>query len=407
MITEPELTKSYAKNLTILQYFTFCDNLKFFGAFRTVYFGIVLGSNFMAGVLLSIYIFSNVVADVPLGAFSDIYGKKKTLVLGAICSFLGVLVYVFSQKFEFLIFGAILEGISMACFSGNNDAIIFESIELNNKQDKSKKLDFNLEYGKIMSYFQIAIALASFSSLLIGFNIQWLVYLSLPFLFTNIILSFQIIDLPIHTQHIDPFRQFWHQIRTNINELFSNKTLTQIGVLNALEYAFSETTYYFRSNFVASLWATQYIGISKVISSLMATISFRIGGKVIDRFSLKKSLVCGSLFTRLIDIISTLLNNLLSPFLMGFSSIFYGIITISKTSLLQDQLNNTNRATIPSFISLLGNLLFSLFSILFGYLSDYYGIFWAFMIFQLAYLLVNMSYISINIKEKVLANKEN
>ena len=68
---------SYAKNLKILQYFTFCDNLKLFGAIRTVYFGLVLNSNFMAGILLSIYIMSSVITDVPLGVFSDIYGKKR------------------------------------------------------------------------------------------------------------------------------------------------------------------------------------------------------------------------------------------------------------------------------------------------------------------------------------------
>ena len=311
---------------------------------------------------------------------------------------MGVLIYVFSQKFEILVLGTILEGIAVACFSGNNDAIIFESVDLENErlETKTKKLEFNTEYGKIMSYFQMAMVLASFSSLLVGFGVQWLVYLSLPFLFINIILSFQIIDLPISNKenniYTNPFKQFWQQIIASLKDLFGNKKLTQTGLLNALEFAFAETTYYFRSNFVASLWAVQYIGLSKVISSLTATVSFRLGGKIIEQFGIKKTLVYGGLLTRFIDIGSTVLNGLFSPILMSFSSIFYGTTTIAKSSLLQNQLSNGNRSTIPSFISLLGNLLFSIFSILFGYLSDQYSVFWAFIIFQLGYLLVNIGY---------------
>ena len=109
----------------------------------------------------------------------------------------------------------------------------------------------------------------------------------------------------------------------------------------------------------------QYIGLSRVISNLTAILSFKLGRKVIERFGLKKTLVYGGLFTRLIDTVSTILNNLFSPALMRLSSIFYGTTTISKSSLLQNQLNNSNRSTIPSFIFLLGNLLFSIFSVLF------------------------------------------
>ncbi len=392
-------TPSYSKNLQILRYFTFFAEFKFFGAFRTVYFGLLLNSSFMAGVLLSIYTLSNVIADVPLGTFSDIYGKKKTLILGAVCSFLGVLVYVFSSKFEIIVIGTILEGIAMACFSGNNDAIIFESIELENKENR-KQLDFNSEYGKIMSYFQMAMLIASFGSLLVGIGINWLVYLSLPFLIINIFLSLQLVDLPIPKTHNKPLTQFWIQIRTSWTELLKNKNLTLVGFLNALEYAFAETTYYFRSNFVASLWSVQYVGLSKVISSLMATFSFRIGDKVIQKLGIKKTLVYGGLLTRIIDIFSTILNNLFSPILMGFSSLFYGTTTTSKTSYLQSQLTTTNRSTIPSFVSLLGNLLFAVFSVLFGYLSDNYGVFWTFIIFEITYVLVNLGYVFIQEKSK-------
>ena len=381
----------YSKNLQILRYFTFFAEFKFFGAFRTVYFGLLLDSSFMAGLLLSIYTLSSVIADVPLGLFSDIYGKKKTLILGAVCSFLGVLVYVVSSRFEILVIGTVLEGIAMACFSGNNDAIIFESIELANKEN-SNKLDFNREYGKIMSYFQMAMLVASFGSLLVGMGINWLVYLSLPFLIINIFLSLQLVDLPTPKAHNKPLRQFWVQIRISWTELLKNKKLTLVGFLNALEYAFAETTYYFRSNFVASLWSIQYVGLSKVISSLMATFSFRIGNKVIQKFGIKNTLVFGGLLARLIDIFSTILNSLLSPILMGFSSLFYGTTTISKTSYLQSQLTTSNRSTIPSFVSLLGNILFAVFSILFGFLSDSYGVFLTFVIFEIAYVFVNIGY---------------
>jgi MFS family permease len=346
---------------------------------------------------MSIYILSNVIADVPLGAFSDIYGKKKTLILGTICSFLGVLTYTIGKDFWILAIGTILEGVAMACFSGNNDAIIFESVELENQKtdnsknsqnSDSKKLDFNQEYGKIMSYFQIAMVIASLGSFLVIFDLK----------LANIFLSLKIIDLPLEKTYSNPFVQFWVQIKKSLLELKNNPNLSLTGLLNALEYAFAETTYYFRSNFVASLWALEYIGVSKVVSSAMATLSFRYGSQVIDKLGIKKTLIWSGFGARAIDIVATLLNNIFSPALIGISSLFYGTTTISKSSLLQNQLTTQNRSTIPSFISLLGNLIFAIFSVLFGYLTDQYGVFATFMIFQIGYLIVNIGYSKVKVE---------
>lgn len=372
----------YLKNLILLRYFTLFENLKLFGAIRTVYFGLILNSNFLAGILLSVYILANVIADVPLGVFSDIYGKKKTLILGAVCSFFGVLLYAFSSALPILILGAILEGVAGACFSGNNDAIIFESV-------KKEGLDFGAEYGKVMSFFQIAMIIASFSTLLVTFNLRYLVYFSLPFLFANIILSFFVTDVKLEKSEK---ANFFAQIKSGFAEMKNNPNLLRIGILNSFEFAFAEITYYFRSNFVASLWAIQYVGLSKVISSIMATISFRYGSNFIDKFGTKKVLVFGGFATRFIDIVTTILNNVFSPALMGISSIFYGTTSISKTSLLQHKLTDKNRSTIPSFVSLFGNVLFAISSILFGYLSDNYGVFTTFILFQTGYLLISIGY---------------
>ena len=68
------------------------------------------------------------------------------------------------------------------------------------------------------------------------------------------------------------------------------------------------------------------------------------------------------------------MNNLYSPIVIGFSSITYGASNIGQKNMLQTQVPSKYRVSIPSFFSALGNMLFAIFSIIFGILSDKYGI---------------------------------
>ena len=385
--TQPKI--NFYSNIITLKWFTLLADLKFFSAMRTVYFALILGSNTLAGILLSVYTLTAVIVDVPLGLFSDVYGKRKTIILGSICSFVGVACYALGNDLRLLVVGSILEGIAMACFSGNNEAIVYESLELEGKADQ-----FGKEFGKIMSYFQMAMIIASLGSLLSYFSLNWCVWISLIPLLANVVLATRIIeptkDIVTPKSVNNPnLKQF---VVSLLVELKNNPKLLILGLLNSLEYAFAETTYYFRGNFVATLWALPLIGVSKIFSSICGTISFRIADKVISKFGANTTLIYGNVLARIIDILATVLNSTLSPVLIGLSSLTYGTTTITQKTLLQNQLKSEFRASIPSFFSLIGNLIFCLFSIGFGLLSDNYGVFWSFMIFQLGYVGISIGY---------------
>ena len=93
--------------------------------------------------------------------------------------------------------------------------------------------------------------------------------------------------------------------------------------------------------------------------------------KKFDKVKIYFSCLSANVIFRLLAII---LNNILSPFLMVFTNIFFGPAMTSSTYILQNQFSNYQRATYQSVISLLSGigtagLLFCL-----GLVADYFSV---------------------------------
>jgi len=82
----------------------------------------------------------NLVGDfeVPTGNFSDFLGRKLTLALGQLASALSIASYAAANSFGTLAIGGVLEGLSFSLFSGNNDALLFETLKQKSREGDSR-----------------------------------------------------------------------------------------------------------------------------------------------------------------------------------------------------------------------------------------------------------------------------
>jgi MFS family permease len=127
------------KNVRILSWFNFFIDFVFYTPVAVLYFSHVSGSFALGMSIFSVIQVSSAILELPTGIFSDMIGRKNTVVAGAVFSFFSVLCYAFGGSYWMLFMGALLEGTGRAFYSGNNEALLHDSLsESHSESDYDK-----------------------------------------------------------------------------------------------------------------------------------------------------------------------------------------------------------------------------------------------------------------------------
>lgn len=90
-------------------------------------------------ILQAIYSLSVAVFEIPSGYMADLFGRKYTIVLSTIFSFIGYLVFSFYSGFYVFALAQILIGIGGSLMSGSDSALLYDTLlETNNKSAYTK-----------------------------------------------------------------------------------------------------------------------------------------------------------------------------------------------------------------------------------------------------------------------------
>src|SRR5215472_15149902 len=153
-------------NIRLLAWFNFCSDFRIYNAIAVIYFARVSGSYAFGIGVFTISKISAAIFEIPTGVFSDFLGRKLTLALGQVMAALSIACYAFARSFALLALGGVLEGLAQAFFSGNNDALLFESL----KQEE-RAAEFAQFQGRVSSIFQLALAVSAAVAML---ALKWL-----------------------------------------------------------------------------------------------------------------------------------------------------------------------------------------------------------------------------------------
>ena len=133
-------------NVGLLRWISFFSEFRVYGPFAVIYYAQVAGSYTLAMSVFAAAAVTSALMELPSGLLSDGIGRKPTLLLGSFCSVAGVVLLALAQDASLLLLGGMLGGVASALFSGNNDALLYESLALTGQQDT-----FHHEYGGIAS----------------------------------------------------------------------------------------------------------------------------------------------------------------------------------------------------------------------------------------------------------------
>jgi len=372
-------------NIKLLSLFNVFYNFRFYSVLAVIYFAQITHSYALAVSIFSIAQISQAIFEVPTGIYSDKRGRINCLRIGAIASFLSILFYAFAHNYIFLIIGAIFEGLNRASFSGNNDALIYETLSETKQKNK-----YHYEFGKLNSWLELSGFVSGIIGGLIAIkSIPLLFRLSIVPQLIAVLLSFGFIEPKVHREKLT---DLGFHIKDAIKTYRRNQKVRLVSLAGIIGFAIGESTWSFQSVFYNIFLPTWIVSLIMSINFLTSAISFRLSGKLLNRFKTTAVLLYQEIYGRALYLISLIFPSIISPFLMAAASVTYGPSTVAKSSLLQTEFTNRQRATMTSINSFLGNCLYAIISILIGYFADKYGVAKSLLLGQLALLSVIFIY---------------
>jgi MFS family permease len=357
----------YSRNIKILTWQGFLVGFSLWAPIAVIYFSKVSGSYALGLSIFSIAMVSSAVFEIPTGVFSDLIGRKYTTMLGGFFYMLGGIFYALGFNYWWLVIGAIFEGLARAFYSGNNNALLYDSLNKSNRREELEKF-----MGYIGGAEQWALGIAGLIGgvLAAKYSFKFVMWLSVIPLFLCFFSSWWLIEVE---NKITGEGNIYIHLKNAFKNFFSNEKLRLLSLNDVIGFGLSESAFQFRSVFVASIWPLWAIGVAQMLSNIGAAIGFGLSGKIVKKFKAINILVFRNIYGKIVNIGSLVFPTVLSPVLMTTTSIFYGPGQVAKQSLFQKEFSDKQRATMESLNSLFKSVFFGIAAIGLGFLADKFG----------------------------------
>ncbi|MFH0773359.1 MAG: MFS transporter [bacterium] len=381
------------KNIKLLAWFNFFTDFKLYGGIAIIYFSSITHSLALGMSIFSIANIADAIFEVPTGILSDRVGRKKTIILGALASILYSICFALGRSFWMLALGAVFQGLSVAFYSGNNDAFLHDSLT-----ECGKEKQYHEFLGKLSSLFQLALAIGTvLGSILASSSFALVMWLSVLSQIMCFFISLWMIEPHIH---VKKSTNIYEHMKEALQLFKTNKKLRLVSIAGIISSSIGEATFQMQAAFYNTLWPLWAVGIAKMVSYIGAMISFYFSGPFINKFKEIKVILIGNIYSRIINSLAVLFPTQASPLLYSSTSIFFGSLTVAKNSLLQKEFTPHQRATISSLNSLAESLCFAFFAYILGAIGDHIGSAKALFVAQLFSLMGTYLYWKVFLHEK-------
>jgi MFS family permease len=355
------------RNIRLLAIFNFLLEFRFYAPIAVIYFERITHSYTLAMSVPATAMLASALLEVPTGIFSDRVGRRITIITGAIASLVQLTCYALGGSFAMLIAGAICEGLARSLFSGNNDALLYDTLT-----EAGQRSEYAHHLGRVSSAYQLALAISAvLGGLLATISFTLVMWLSVVPKMLMVAMSFRFLEPNVH---IEKSANIFAHLRDALQNIIKKRRLRLLSTGEIIGMSFGEVDFIFRSVFIATLWPLWAIGLARTISNLTAAMSFYFAARLQRHYGEKRLLFGGIALSNLTNVIAIVWASVLSPALMGATSIFFGVNTVAMNNMKQREFTDAQRSTMGSLTAFGGSLLFAVVSTVIGWLADRYGV---------------------------------
>lgn len=348
-----------------------------------IFFGQALNSYTLAGVIFMLRHLLIAFFELPTGVISDYIGRRKSLIISSIFYILLKISYLlacFYNPMLFLAISSICYGIAESFISGTNGALLYETLETDNKEK-----EFHSYYGKFKAYHTIALAVSGLLGGFIAsfFSFEYIMVLSLIgsvlFLLTNVRL-YDLLEHKVDTGHIK------HTVNACYN-IVSNKKLLWVAISSVVGSGGNRAVREYMPSYLESLIPYWAMGIFRFLNWTFTSISSWYSDFFTKMWGLVRSYKIFSVMGPFSILFALLVNNILTPFIILFEYFAHGASHAIGSEIKQKEFTKNQRATMDSIISMFGNISEGLVSLLVGFMAQMFTPYYA-MFIALAFRLI-------------------
>ena len=350
-------------NIKYLHWYSFWENFILFYPVKILFFAEVCGNLVQAMSLFAIQNLSITLLEIPTGCLSDKWGRKWVCRAGAAVMLFSFILYAFAGSYLVLAIASVLNGLSWALASGNNRALLYDSMA-----QIGRKKDYHQEVSKNISLEQLSLAISS----LIG---MVFVFISLrAVMFASIVPAIIAFAITLKLEEVkksydDKNKSLIH-IFNSIKHLLKHKRLRGISLAETLHYGLNEAAFDFNGVFFKQFVPEWSLGIFRSIGHFANSLGNYLSFFSAKRLGLKSTILLGACLDNFINIISVLAASVWSPIIKIISTFSSGVKEPAVETLFQNDCSEQERATILSIISLFSSLCYSLCAVLIGMVAD-------------------------------------
>lgn len=361
------ISKNINHNVALLKWYNFFYDFRPWGAIAVLYLAQVTGS-FAQG--LGIFAIASVAAaifEIPTGVISDRVGRRKTVIFGSIASVIAMSFYALGGSFTILVTGAIFNGLTRAFISGNNDALLYDTMKQQGKTE-----EFSDKLGKTNSMFEIGLGVSALlASLLALVSLQFVVVASIIPQIICVFIALKFIEPKVHTDEVT--ENIYSHLREALGGFVKNVKLRKLSLASILDFALEEIHFELKPAFTATLWPAWALGISRSLDHVFGYAGCHYSGAITERFGAIKTLFGQQIISRLNIFVAAGFPTVFSPLLLNINSFFFGVGNTASSTLLHREFTDKQRATMGSLNSLGGSLVYAVLTVGVGLTADKFG----------------------------------
>lgn len=374
------------KNVRLLTWFNFFLDFRPYAPVAIIYFFQVTGSFALGLAVFSFQSIGALLFELPTGVFSDLVGRKKTILCGSAAGVLSLLFFALGGSFTMLVIGAVFAGLAESLFSGNNDAFLYDTLN----QEKQKEQYSHIS-GRVRSMFQLALGISALvGSLFTGISLTYVMWISIIPQIICFFIALFFVEPKVHTDQIST--NVFDHLKEAVMKFKENYRLRTLSIISILDFGIGEAMHQFNPAFLATIWPVWALGIARSLSHAFGFLGFRYAGDLIQKFSVFKSLVGSWVGSRLLGIVAVVFPTPVSPILISFTSFLYGNSIVAQDTLMQREFTDKQRATMGSLNRLGANILFAVFAYAFGSFADTVGPAKSLLVGEILFLLLVLGF---------------
>lgn len=358
------------RNLNVLGLVYFFIYLLPYTPMAVIIFEELTGSYVKATSVFAVMCLTSALLEVPTGVLSDKWGRKKTLTIGSVFCFLNVACLALAYHHQpyalwYLYAAALFQGTAEALYSGNNEALIYDTLGVLRQTRKFPKV-----FGRMESMTQAGLAISGLLSgvvLLGGFSNLMLIYASLATCFVYFVLSLLIADPP---EHFIKDTHPWMHILSSLKKIRSNEKLKLYSIVNMVQLGAMNSTYFFTPGFIGTVWPSWLTATFRTLQHSVGSLGFWNAGRMVKRFGTMPCMIVAPLISNITSLIAYWITNFFSPFLLALGPFAFSTWATAKATIEQESFSQEQRATMGSLISLGSSIATASLSILMGWMAD-------------------------------------